>query len=108
WKEEHDALKKWTSALLINVRRELGVRHFRSLHMDPSEERPEPPVKQPKKARLPTLASKPSLLLGGNSIAIFSGRSPLSADRPPPGTCGQNRNRRRPPARSTVKSAPWA
>ncbi len=48
WHEEHDALMKWMTDLLINVRRELGVKHFRSLYMDPREDRPEPPVKQPK------------------------------------------------------------
>jgi len=46
WQEEHDALMKWINALLISVRRELGVRHFRSLYADPREDRPEPPVKQ--------------------------------------------------------------
>jgi hypothetical protein len=48
WQEEHDALNKWMAELLMNVRRELGVREFRSLYMDPSEDRPEPPVKLPK------------------------------------------------------------
>jgi hypothetical protein len=46
WQDEHDALMKWMSELLISVRRELGVRHFGSLYTDPREERPEPPVKQ--------------------------------------------------------------
>jgi hypothetical protein len=48
WQEEHDALSKWINALLISVRRELGVRHFWSLYAAPREDLPpEPPVKQP-------------------------------------------------------------
>jgi len=46
WQEEHDALQKWMAELVINVRRELGVKHFRSLYMDPREDRPEPPIKE--------------------------------------------------------------
>jgi hypothetical protein len=46
WQEEHDSLMRWMTELYKNVRRELGVRHFRSIYMDPPGGLPEPPVNQ--------------------------------------------------------------